>query len=89
MVARFLPNSAGAPLGSIHSRLGTNLVHVSLGCSGGSVLEDESRFRRFEVPNLQVRSNIKWKICPFLDILCNKNLWFGTRFGGLKFSFRG
>ena len=35
----------------------------------GLVLEDESRFGRFKVQNFQVRSNTKWKIYPFFDIL--------------------
>ena len=43
-------------------------------------MEDEPRFGRFEVLNFQVRSNIKWKIYPFFDILCSKNLWFSSRF---------
>ena len=59
-----------------------------LGGSGGSVFEDEPRFGRFEVLNFQVRSNIKWKIYPFFDILCSKKFWFGLRFGGSKFGFR-
>ena len=43
-------------------------------------MEDEPRFRKFGVWNFQVRSNIKWKIYPFFDILCSKNLWFDPRF---------
>ena len=35
----------------------------------GRVLEDEPRFGRFEIGNFQVRSNTKWKIFPFFDIL--------------------
>ena len=54
-------------------RLGMNLVW-------GSVLEDQPRFRRFKVQNFQVCCNIKWKIYPFFDILCSKNLWFSLRF---------
>ena len=45
----------------------------------GSVLEDEPRFRKFEVQNFQVHSNTKWKIYPFFDILRSKNLWFEVR----------
>ena len=45
------------------------------------VLEHEPRFVRFEVRNFQVRSNIKWKIYQFFDIICSKILWFGSRFG--------
>ena len=69
------------------TRLGTNLVRGSrfglfwvVREVRGSVLEDEPRFGRFEVRNFQVRSNTKWKIYPFFDILWSKNLWFGSRF---------
>ena len=43
-------------------------------------MEDEPRFRKFGVWNFQVRSNIKWKIYPFFEILCIKNHWFSSRF---------
>ena len=44
------------------------------------VLEHEPRFVRFEVRNFQVRSNAKWKIYPFFDIL--------SFLGSSKFGFR-
>lgn len=48
---------------------------------------DKPRFGRFKVRNFQVRSNIKWNIYPFFDILCRENLWFGSRFS-LFWEFR-
>ena len=51
-----------------------------MGGLGSSVLEDGPRFRRFEVRNFKVRSNTKWKIYPFFDILCSKHLWVSSRF---------
>ena len=51
-----------------------------LGGSGGSVLGDEPTFGMFKVWNFKVCSNTRWKFYPFFDILCRKNLWFGSRF---------
>ena len=49
------------------------------------VLEDKPRLGKDEVQNFQVHSNAKWIIYSFfINILCCKNLWFGS-----KFSFRG
>ena len=50
---------------------------------GGSVLEDEPRFRRFEVQNFKVHSNTKWK----MELLVQFEVQF--LFGGSKFGFRG